>query len=499
MASLFKDVKPPFGKYYISGSGNNCIITVFDTKVVFESLYNNKYTKLELTNPPTSLKDKGYDGSYTFAPVNIGFYNITITIFYAPSVRGLELPYITILYQNISTSRIDNFESVKGVNQNPPPWFIQPSPITTQPPIQPSPITQSLFKDVKPPFGKYYISSGSNNSLITVSDTKVVFESLYNNQYTFTELTNPPTSYKDKGYDGTYTFTPVNIGSYNIIITIIYARGVPGFDPPFISLSYQNLSTLGIINFESVKGVNQNPPPGFIQPSPITQPPIQPSPITQSLFKDVKPPFGKYYISKDSNNFVITVSDTKVVFESVYNNEYTKLELTNPPTSLKDKGINGSYNFAPVNIGSYNITISIRYAPSVSGYQEPSIAMTYVNSSTGMLVSSFVSAKGVNQNPPPGFIQPSPITTQPPIQPSPITHSPITPSPITTQPPIQPSPITHSPITPSPITSTPTTKSFFNEYFIYIGIVIFFMIISIGAYFFIINRKPTIQTISKNK
>ena len=196
-----------------------------------------------------------------------------------------------------------------------------------------------------------------------------------------------------------------------------------------------------------------------------------------SLFKDVKPPFGKYYISGSGNNCIITVFDTKVVFESLYNNKYTFTELTNPPTSLKDKGYDGSYTFTPVNIGFYNITITIFYAPSVRGLELPYITILYQNISTSR-IDNFESVKGVNQNPPPWFIQPSPITTQPPIQPSPITHS---------------------PITPSPITSTPTTKSFFNEYFIYIGIVIFFMIISIGAYFFIINRKPTIQTISKNK
>lgn len=185
-----------------------------------------------------------------------------------------------------------------------------------------------------------------------------------------------------------------------------------------------------------------------------------------TLFKDTKPPFGKYYISSGSNNSIITVSDTKVVFESVYNNEYTKLELTNPPTSMKDKLLNGAYNFAPVNIGSYNIYIDILYSPSVPGFEQPHISIVYVNSSTGILVSSFKSAKGVNQNPPPGFIQPSPITQKP--------------------------------ITQKPITSTPATKSFFNKYVIYIAIAILLMIICIvGAYFFIKNRKPTIQTISK--
>ena len=205
-----------------------------------------------------------------------------------------------------------------------------------------------------------------------------------------------------------------------------------------------------------------------------------------TLFKDTKPPFGKYYISSGSNNSIITVSDTKVVFESVYNNEYTKLELTNPPTSMKDKLLNGAYNFAPVNIGSYNIYIDILYSPSVPGFEQPHISIVYVNSSTGILVSSFKSAKGVNQNPPPGFIQPSPITQKP------ITQKPITQSPITQ------SPITQKPITQKPITSTPATKSFFNKYVIYIAIAILLMIICIvGAYFFIKNRKPTIQTISK--
>ena len=166
-----------------------------------------------------------------------------------------------------------------------------------------------------------------------------------------------------------------------------------------------------------------------------------------SIFKDVKPPFGNYYISNPSNNSIITVSDTKVLFESVYNNEYTKIELTVPPESVKDKGYNGSYNFAPVNIGSYKLYINIVYAPSLPAFQQPYVKISYFNSLTGMYVSNFDSAKGVNQNPPAGFIPPR-----------------------------------------------PATKSFFDKYFIYIAIFILLMIISIvGAFFFIKNRKPTTQ------
>ena len=166
-----------------------------------------------------------------------------------------------------------------------------------------------------------------------------------------------------------------------------------------------------------------------------------------SIFKDVKPPFGKYYISNPSNNSIITVSDTKVLFESVYKNEYTKIELTESPTSVKDNGFDGSYNFAPVSIGSYKLYVNIVYAPSVPAFQQPYVKISYFNSLTGMYLSSFDSAKGVNQNPPAGFIPPKP---------------------------------------------TPATKSFFDKYFIYIAIVILLMIISIvGAFFFIKNRKPT--------
>jgi len=108
------------------------------------------------------------------------------------------------------------------------------------------------------------------------------------------------------------------------------------------------------------------------------------------------------------NNSVITISDTKVVFESVYNNQYTKIELTDPPTSLKIKGFDGSYNFAPVIIGIYKLYVDIAYAPSVQGHDQPYVIISYFNSSTGMYVSDFKSAKGVNQTPPVGFIQPLP-------------------------------------------------------------------------------------------
>ena len=64
-----------------------------------------------------------------------------------------------------------------------------------------------------------------NYSIITVLDTKVVFESVYNNVYTKTELTNTPKSLKNEGLDGTYQFEPVNIGAYKLYLNIIYIEG----------------------------------------------------------------------------------------------------------------------------------------------------------------------------------------------------------------------------------------------------------------------------------
>jgi len=150
-------------------------------------------------------------------------------------------------------------------------------------------------------------------------------------------------------------------------------------------------------------------------PSVTTKPSVTTNPTTKSIFKDLQPPFGKYYIhsSNPPNNSVITVSATKVVFESIYNNEYTFKELTVPPLSTKDKGIingknyDGTYNFAPVNIGSYKLYVNIVYAPNIPGYEIPYVNIGYSNASNDMYVSSFDSAKGVNEKPA-GFIQPLP-------------------------------------------------------------------------------------------
>jgi len=467
MASIFKDKKPPFGKYYISDPLNNSIITVSDTKVVFESVYKNEYSKIEFLNPPTSVKDRGFDGSYNFEPVTIGSNKLNLSIMYAPSVVGYEQPMVTLKYSNSLTNALVNtFVSAAGVNQNPPPGFIPPTPLPQT----------SIFKDKKPPFGKYYISDPLNNSIITVSDTKVVFESVYKNEYSKIEFLNPPTSLKDRGLDGYYTFETITIGSNKLILSIRYAPGVIGYEQPIVHLVYINSLTNALVNsFFSAAGVNLNPPPGFISPTPLPQ---------TSIFKDKKPPFGKYYISDPLNNSIITVSDTKVVVESVYKNEYSKIEFLNPPTSLKDRGLDGYYNFEPITIGSNKLSLSISYAPGVIGYEQPSVVLIYTNSLTNALVNSFFSVKGVNLNPPPGFIPPSPQT----LPPSPQT---LPPSPQT----LPPSPQTLPPSTPSTKTpSTPSTKSFFDKYFIYIVVFILLIIMSlVGGYFFMKNRKPTMS------
>ena len=68
MTSIFKDRKPPFGKYYISNGksgteGINSIVTVSNTKVVFETIYKDEeYKKIQLTDP-ISYARNGYDGS----------------------------------------------------------------------------------------------------------------------------------------------------------------------------------------------------------------------------------------------------------------------------------------------------------------------------------------------------------------------------------------------------------------------------------------------------
>ena len=214
-----------------------------------------------------------------------------------------------------------------------------------------------------------------------------------------------------------------------------------------------------------------------------------------SIFKDKKPPFGKYYISDPLNNSIITVSDTKVVFESVYKNEYSKIEFTNPLTSLKDQGFDGSYSIEPVTIGSNKLYLTVMYAPSRSGYEQPIVTIMYRNSLTDASVNTFVSFAGVNQNPPPGFIPPLPQISPQTLPPSPQT---LPPSPQTLPPlpqTLPPSPQTLPPSTPSTKTpSTTSTKSFFDKYFIYIVVFIILVIMSLaGWYFFIKNKKPTIS------
>ena len=123
----------------------------------------------------------------------------------------------------------------------------------------------SIFKDIKPPLGKYYTSNGKSgtegiNSIITVSDTEVVFETIYKDQeYKKIQLTNPESLQSD-GVDGSYSFNNIDMKDYLITLQIMYSPNIEALKVPYASISYLDLNKNFITNLQSPRGVGVIPP-----------------------------------------------------------------------------------------------------------------------------------------------------------------------------------------------------------------------------------------------
>lgn len=113
MTSMFTgENQPEFGKYYISNGitdtkeAINSIVTVCNTKVIFETIYKNqKYEKKEFTDPTILLLSKDI---YVINKINMGNYLVDIGI-------DTNLKNVFITYFNLPDSYAITYKS-KGVN-----------------------------------------------------------------------------------------------------------------------------------------------------------------------------------------------------------------------------------------------------------------------------------------------------------------------------------------------------------------------------------------------
>jgi CxxC motif-containing protein len=85
--------------------------------------------------------------------------------------------------------------------------------------------------------------------------------------------------------------------------------------------------------------------------------------MTSIFTGENQPEFGKYYVSNgitDPNqaiNSIVTVTDTKVIFQTIYKNEqYQKKEFTDPTILSVDTDI---YLIEKINMGDYLVDIGI--------------------------------------------------------------------------------------------------------------------------------------------
>jgi len=120
----------------------------------------------------------------------------------------------------------------------------KPSTPTNKKPSTPTPSTPTtIFNNRKIlPYGTYYISNGKNNdeainSVITVSNTKLILETKYKNEeYIKKEFQFPLTlDNAESGLGGAsaYAFQNINMGSYGINIHIKYYS-----EKPCIGITY---------------------------------------------------------------------------------------------------------------------------------------------------------------------------------------------------------------------------------------------------------------------
>jgi len=331
----------------------------------------------------------------------------------------------------------------------------------------------SIFKDKKPsPYGDYYITNGKSgieaiNSIVTVSDTKVVFKTIYKDkEYKEIELTNPISLEPDRN-NGSYYFENIDMGSYKVNIVINYTKN--GMGPPYVSIRYFDLKNDFIDFIDSPQGID-NVPRGFILPQRTITTTLAPTPMT-SIFKDIEPlPYGDYYITNGKSgteaiNSIVTVSREKVVFKTIYKDqEYKEIELTNP-ISLKPERHNGSYYFDGIKMGSYKVNIVINYTND-NGIGPPYVSIVYFDLKNDF-IDAFKSPQGIDSVPR-GFILPQRTLT------STLTTT------LTTT------------LTPKPTTPE---KSFLDKYLI--SIVLFTLVllsaIALGVFFLIRNRKAKIS------
>ena len=143
----------------------------------------------------------------------------------------------------------------------------------------------SIFKDIKPPLGKYYTSNGKSgtegiNSIITVSDTEVVSETIYKDQeYKKIQLTNPESLQSD-GVDGSYSFNNIDMKDYLITLQIMYSPNIEALKVPYVSISYLDLNKNFITNLQSPRGVGVIPP-NFILSQTAPTPTPTPTPTSK--------------------------------------------------------------------------------------------------------------------------------------------------------------------------------------------------------------------------
>jgi len=176
------------------------------------------------------------------------------------------------------------------------------------------------------------------------------------------------------------------------------------------------------------------------------------------------PPYGTYYITnffknnEDAINSIITISNTKLIFETKYkNDEYIKKEFPFPLTAEKNDSDHIAYVFKDINMGSYRVEISIIYYG-----EQPLVGIGYYKGEKKPEDFDFWLESPTLDKPKPKDFY---LDTSKPIS--------------------------------KPISVTARDeKSFFNKYLIYIVLLLLVIIISVAAAYLVIknkNKKPTIS------
>jgi len=146
----------------------------------------------------------------------------------------------------------------------------KPKP-TTKPNPTTKPIVTSIFdKRRNLPYGMYYITNGMSdanaiNSVVTISDTKLVLETKYKNEnYVKKEFPFPlkPDNNTEETGVTAYRFSDINMGKYNIDIFIKY------YEPqPCVGIVYYKGNNKDFDSFLQSPALGQPKPAGFKLPS----------------------------------------------------------------------------------------------------------------------------------------------------------------------------------------------------------------------------------------